>query len=217
LANLIQKIALLLGVGVICGRGAEFSHRVHLGLKLQCVTCHASAPASTRVEDSNLPKIEICQSCHTGGDGKARKLEFTIKQMRQTNLKAFSHQQHLKMGNVAPLIARAIDTKSYLSAPGDIRRHLNGASACTACHRGMAESDAVTRAAYPQMADCLVCHTKVDPPFSCSTCHADGPHLKPANHTPDLLDRHTTGKLNLDKSTCAVCHGRKFACLGCHQ
>lgn len=39
---------------------------------------------------------------------------------------------------------------------------------------------------------------------------------KPANHTPDFLDRHTTSKLNLDKSTGAACHGRRFTCLGCN-
>ena len=195
---------------------AEFSHRVHLALKLQCVTCHASATTSTRVADNNLPDPQICASCHTGKTGQAPKIESNIKQPRRTNLAKFSHQQHLKLGNVAPLLAKAIDAKTYLSAPGDIRRHLNGATACTACHRGLSQSDSVTAAAFPQMADCLVCHNKIDPPFSCTTCHMEGPHLKPANHTPDFLDRHTTGKLNLDKTTCAVCHGRQFTCLGCH-
>jgi len=66
------------------------------------------------------------------------------------------------------------------------------------------------------MADCLVCHNDIDPPYSCEFCHAKEAALKPASHAPDFLDTHTTGKLNLDKTTCAVCHGRRFHCLGCH-
>jgi hypothetical protein len=66
------------------------------------------------------------------------------------------------------------------------------------------------------MADCLVCHSQIDPPFSCEFCHAPGDHLKPVSHTPDFIDTHTSGKLKLDKSSCAVCHGRTFTCQGCH-
>ncbi len=80
----------------------------------------------------------------------------------------------------------------------------------------MEESDRVGPANMPQMADCLVCHNKIDNPFSCEFCHAKNANLKPANHSADFLDTHTAGKLKLDKTTCAVCHGRKFTCLGCH-
>ena len=68
----------------------------------------------------------------------------------------------------------------------------------------------------PQMADCLVCHTQIDAPFSCEKCHAKDAPLKPASHVPSFLNDHTSGKLNLDKVTCTVCHGREFRCLGCH-
>src|SRR5579862_2527176 len=121
------------------------------------------------------------------------------------------------MGNIAKLLARAIDTKSYLSAPGGIRPYLDSANACTACHRGLEESDAVTPAAMPLMADCLVCHAKIENPFSCDTCHAPGPALKPASHTANYLERHSRPTEKLDKPACAVCHGRRFTCLGCHS
>lgn len=131
---------------------------------------------------------------------------------------SFSHAQHLKMGNVAPQIAAAIDKKDYLQPAGDIRSHLNTTNSCQACHRGLEQSDQVTHANLPQMADCLVCHNRIDNPFSCETCHGknSAARLKPSNHTADLLDTHTSGRLGLDKTTCAVCHGRKFHCLGCH-
>ena len=66
------------------------------------------------------------------------------------------------------------------------------------------------------MADCLVCHNKVDPPFSCGFCHVEGANLKPASHAANFLESHSRKDANLDLKTCAVCHGRKFTCLGCH-
>jgi hypothetical protein len=184
-----------------------FSHRLHLKLNLTCISCHATAQTSTRIEDNNLPPQATCLKCHK---------QAIIKSPAKTLLARFDHQKHLRLGNVAPVIAAAIDSKAYLSSADDIRRHLNSKNACAACHRGMEESNAVTRSALPQMADCLVCHSHVEPPFSCEICHAKDAQLKPATHTPDFLDSHTRKTAKLDKPSCAVCHGRKFNCLGCH-
>jgi predicted CXXCH cytochrome family protein len=186
---------------------APFSHRLHLGLKLECATCHPAAGTSTRPEDNLLPTAQACVGCHK---------DAVIGVAPPTRVTHFSHAQHLKMGNVAPLIAAAIDKKTYLQPPKDIRAHLNSGNACQACHRGMEESDQVNSANMPQMADCLVCHNQIDAPFSCEKCHAKDAPLKPASHVPGFLNDHTSGKLNLDKTTCTVCHGREFRCLGCH-
>ena len=131
-------------------------------------------------------------------------------------LKPFSHKTHLKLGNIAPVIAQAIDRGTYLSPSGNIRQYLNTANPCQACHRGLEDSTRVSRTNMPQMADCLVCHNQIDPPDSCEFCHEPGPQLKPATHTPDLLDTHTRKNAIADKASCAICHGRKFTCLGCH-
>jgi hypothetical protein len=210
LAHLLQAVAAVLLVAGTA-QAAQFSHRVHLQLKLPCTGCHSSVPASTKVEDNNLPPGAVCISCHKDGE--------PIKAPRAARLSKFSHQQHLKLGNIAPLIVAAIDSKEYLSAPKNLRALLNSKNACEACHRGLPESDAVTDAAFPQMADCLVCHSKmekIEPPFSCTTCHAKSFNLMPANHDAQWLDFHGSGKANLDRQSCAVCHGRKFTCRGCH-
>lgn len=124
------------------------------------------------------------------------------------------------MGNIAPVIAAAIDSKEYLSAPDNLKSLLSNAkNACEACHRGLPDSEAVTDAAFPKMADCLVCHAKIekiDPPFSCPACHAKSFNLMPASHNSQWLDYHATGKANMDKQSCAVCHGKRFTCRGCH-
>jgi len=188
-----------------------FSHKLHLSLKLPCVTCHTAAVASTKASDNLLPAKTVCLRCHRDEDD-----DIQIPAPPKTRVAFFSHAQHLKMGNVAPLLAAAIDKGTYLQPSGDIRRYLNTTDACQACHRGLPESDRVTSAAMPQMADCLVCHTEIDNPFSCEKCHAKGAPLKPASHLPGFLSDHTSGKLNLDKASCVVCHGRNFRCLGCH-
>jgi hypothetical protein len=187
---------------------APFSHRIHLALKLECVVCHTAAPRSTQVEDNLLPSRQICLECHEDAAIPAR---------IPVRISKFSHELHLRMGNIAPILAAAIDHNNYLQPAGDIRPHLNTKNACEACHRGLEQSDRVTRAALPQMADCLVCHTQIEPPFSCQDCHPKDAQLAPASHdTPHFLDAHSSGRLQLDKSTCAVCHGRVFQCMGCH-
>ena len=186
---------------------APFSHKLHLSLELECITCHAAASGSTKASDNLLPAKAICLQCHEDAQ---------IPAPPKTRVAFFSHARHLRMGNLAPLIAAAIDKGNYLQPPGDIRRHLNTPDACQACHRGLAESAMVTPAAMPQMADCLVCHTEIDNPFSCEKCHAKDAPLKPASHLPGFLSDHTSGRLSLDKASCVVCHGRNFRCLGCH-
>jgi predicted CXXCH cytochrome family protein len=186
---------------------APFSHRLHLKLIPQCTTCHTAAETSTKPEDNLLPTKTVCAKCHKDG-------EVTIPAPPTTMVAHFSHAQHLKLGNVAPVIAAAIDKNDYLQPVGDIRRHLDTKNACEACHRGLQESDAVTHANLPQMADCLVCHNQIENPFSCEQCHAKTANLKPASHVAGFQDMHN--KPSIDKSGCAVCHGRSFRCLGCH-
>jgi hypothetical protein len=51
---------------------------------------------------------------------------------------------------------------------------------CGACHHGLLETDKVTGALFPSMAECLVCHQQVNPPRSCYRCHEqDDPRLQP--------------------------------------
>jgi hypothetical protein len=185
-----------------------FSHRVHLAAKLDCADCHSAALTSTRLDDNLLPKPAVCQRCHQMA---------AIGAPMVTRLARFNHQLHLKMGNLASVIAAAIDKKTYLTAPpASLRTQLNTQNPCEACHRGLQAADRPERSTLPQMADCLVCHNQIDLPYSCEFCHAKDDKLRPANHAADFLDTHTSGKLGLDKTTCAVCHGRGFRCLGCH-
>jgi predicted CXXCH cytochrome family protein len=184
-----------------------FSHKLHLQLKMQCVTCHTAAPSSTKASDNLMPAEKICLSCHKTA---------AIPAPPVLRVDKFNHQLHLKLGNAAPVIAAAIDSGAYLSPPGGIRSQLNTKNQCEACHRGMEVSEAVSRTNMPQMADCLVCHKEIEVPFSCEKCHDNVESLKPASHTELFIEQHSTGKAAFDKASCAVCHGRTFRCMGCH-
>jgi hypothetical protein len=196
----IPLLLIAIAGAAVAQTAQPFSHRIHLAAKLECSICHAG--------DNQLAKQSACLKCH-----KTAEIGPPIK----TRLARFDHQLHLKLGNVAPLIAAAIDKKTYLATPApDLRAQLNTQNPCEACHRGLEVSDRQDPSGLPQMADCLVCHNQIDPPYSCEFCHAKDAKLTPVGHTPDFLDTHTTGTLGFDKPTFAVCHGRKFHCLGCH-
>lgn len=198
---------------------APFSHKFHLELGLDCVKCHTGVTASTRAADNNLPPQTVCATCHQAPNEKPVKAE-----PRALNVGLFNHALHLKLGNAAPAINAAIAGKTYhTSAPwslplDQIKANLASAgnNACTACHRGVAGNEETNHSMFPQMADCLVCHAKIDVPFSCEKCHLPTQNIKPASHTANYVDFHSTGKANLDKQSCVICHGRKFQCLGCH-
>ena len=204
-----MKQALLILIAWGAATAAPFSHRIHLKLISDCAKCHSTAQSSTKAADNLLPSKTACAQCHKEG-------EVAIPAPGTTMVANFSHGFHLKMGNVAPILAAAIDKKDYLSNPGDIRRHLDNKNACEACHRGLEESDAVSKIDMPQMADCLVCHNQIDPPFSCAQCHdPKWPNLQPANHhDADFHDKHSSKAVV--KQGCSSCHGKTFTCMGCH-
>ncbi len=191
---------------------APFSHKTHLANKIECVVCHTGATASKTASDNLIPSNTVCAGCHTDD-----RRNFQPKQPRQTTVNKFNHQLHVRLGpTVAGTIVRAIDAKTYLGEPGDLRAQLDGTKhPCTGCHRGLAAADTTTQAHFPFMADCLVCHNQIDNPFSCEKCHTQTPEqLKPASHSTGFLDRHSNK--TVEKVGCAVCHGRRFTCLGCH-
>lgn len=204
----MMRLILLLSImGAAALDAAPFSHQLHLKLKPDCGSCHTAAATSTLASDNLLPDQKACQPCHESRE---------IPRPNSTRVAHFNHQLHGKLGNIAPILAAAIDKKQYLRPPGDIRAHLNGTNPCQACHRGLEESQQVSAVNMPGMADCIVCHSNIDNPFSCEKCHAKGDNLKPASHVEGFMSAHSAGNLNMDKASCTICHGTNFRCLGCH-
>ena len=61
-----------------------------------------------------------------------------------------------------------------------------------------------------------MCHNQINPPDSCKKCHSAETAVKPATHTTEWVNKHSDKQANIDKTGCAVCHGRNFRCQGCH-
>lgn len=218
MANQLQKVSILfLALGLAAASSAApprrpFSHKYHLTQVPSCETCHTAATTSTQAEDSLIPHESTCVTCHD---------EVRISPARPTGVQKFNHAKHVAMGSVAPLLASAIQNKTYLGThPATAAQLEAGKDACTGCHHGIAESEDVpvgkaTKAHFPAMADCLVCHNKINPPDSCAKCHvAPAAGFKPVTHDAAFSDNHATK--DVAKTECATCHGRKFTCKGCH-
>ena len=213
----MRLLALAVLAAPLAAQDWAFPHQTHLAMGLDCGTCHSKAAESSDVGDDLLPNHALCESCHNGQTAPAIDFAPLAERTPGERTFRFDHSFHLGLGEIAPLIATAIDSGNYYGKPGDARRFLDNASECSACHRGLEESIQVLAGAHmPQMADCIVCHTKIDNPFSCPECHVEGANLRPADHTREFIDTHSTGKAGLDKVSCQPCHGRDFGCMGCH-
>ena len=213
----MRLLALAMLAAPLVAQDWAFPHQPHLAMGLDCGTCHSEAADSSEAGDNLLPESALCEVCHNGQTAPAIDVAPLAARTTEARTFRFNHAFHLGLGEIAPLIADAIDTGNYFGKPGDARRFLDNASSCSACHRGLEESTEVLVGAHmPQMADCIVCHTKVDNPFSCPECHIEGANLRPPDHTREFIDTHSTGKAGLDKISCQPCHGRDFGCMGCH-
>jgi hypothetical protein len=213
--NSLSQAGFALGVPLLFGltlfSSPDFSHPVHLDLGLACTRCHAGAETGRLAADQMFPQPAVCLSCHS--DGKTTPLDpDRLRWTAPERTYRFDHAFHVRLGDLAPLLAAAIDGGKYFGSP-QIRPLLDRAGGCTACHRGLETSEATP---LPVMSDCLVCHSEIDNPFSCSYCHLEGVNLRPADHTPEFADLHSTGKIKLDKASCLPCHGTNFECRGCH-
>jgi len=220
----LRTIVPHLGLGVVAGlllspycpaqssadRQPGFSHRRHLARAgASCADCHASVLQSTSSEQNNLPDEKTCRRCHDD----ARPLP-PSPPIRRTY--RFDHKLHLGFGDLGPGLLRAIEERRHLAPSPGMAAQLRTGNACLACHRGVGDVDLATDAHLPRMADCLACHTKIDPPFSCPFCHTAEAQLRPQSHTIRFADAHSSRREVPDKTGCKVCHGVKFTCMGCH-
>lgn len=206
--------------------GLKFSHRFHLEKTgARCADCHSAVAASTAAGDRLLPAEKDCLRCHDGHRARNECGVCHVEGKRPPAAAAavpnlrFNHQLHLAMGDFGPALAAAIDGGKYLAPPAEarsVRSQLGGRNACAACHRGVERAGLATAANMPRMADCLVCHDRIEPPFSCEKCHMNTAVLKPASHTAEYLESHSRRDAQLDKAACRICHGENFRCMGCH-
>lgn len=111
--------------------------------------CHTKATTSIKLADNLLPTADACVACHK---------DVKIKTPGPLRLQNFDHALHVKHE-----LLRGCDRNAAT---------LGHEKCVAACHRGTESSTAIkadVKQHFPHMADCLVCHIKIDPPFSCET------------------------------------------------
>ncbi len=189
---------LLFGLAILAS--PDFSHPVHLELGLACAHCHAGAETSRQAGDQIFPRPAVCLSCHSDAGSTpldAARLRWTAPERTYR----FDHAFHVRLGDLAPFLAAAIDDGKYLGSP-EIRPLLERAGDCTACHRGLE----LRRGPRP----CPSCRTawsatrRSTTPSVAATATWRGVNLRPADHTQEFADLHGTGKIQLDKASCAA-------------
>jgi hypothetical protein len=129
-----------------------FSHKIHSGVGIKCLDCHAIKPPGDR---AGFPAEAICMSCHLTikKDSPAiRKLADFAKQKRPVpwvrvyklpKTVYFSHEVH------------------YKQAGAD----------CTVCHGPIGEREALGQEKSMAMVDCMKCHDQYKASNKCDLCH----------------------------------------------
>ena len=78
--------------------------------------CHAGAETSRQAGDQIFPQPAVCLSCHSGG--KATNLDpARLNWSAPERIYRFDHGFHVRLGNLAPFLASAIDGGSYSALP----------------------------------------------------------------------------------------------------
>ncbi|HZM01085.1 MAG TPA: cytochrome c3 family protein, partial [Planctomycetota bacterium] len=99
--------------------------------------------------------------------------------------------------------------------------HVSSGLACTVCHQGIEESEAVDDTLAVEMATCVGCHERAGMPKEeeCSVCHKElSPDRAPFNHAQAWKRRHgqtVRAEMGGAANDCRLCHSDQ-ACTACH-
>ncbi|MCE5270325.1 cytochrome c3 family protein [bacterium] len=183
-----------LGLGAMPRRedaGVTFSHKLHLGMGIECNACHAKADSSRLGTDDLMPVQANCLECHGEQD-----------------LKGWTTRTD------SPRMGRLV--KDY-SPKFTHARHVEEKIDCQRCHVGIAESDSSSTTHMPVMALCMHCHDGVKAGKECSLCHIEPNGPRPADHVMPAWSKQHGDKARMDNgAACTMCHERND-CQQCHQ
>jgi mono/diheme cytochrome c family protein len=134
------------------GQPVPFSHKLHVGLLLECSDCHVNVQLSP---DMSLPSPSTCMNCHAAVD----KDRPEIKRLAQMAAPG----DVISWARVYPM------TVGIRFAHG---MHLLAGAQCVSCHGRVAEASGLSeQTAVTSMASCISCHREQGAPTRCSVCH----------------------------------------------
>lgn len=129
-----------------------FSHKTHVGVGVQCQTCHTNPGAGTQM---TFPATSTCMACHT-----------SIAANRPAIVKL---TEFAKSNQAIPWV------RVYEVLPGVTwthRSHLQAGIRCETCHGAVGELDAMAKVtAVTGMASCISCHQAQKASTACVICH----------------------------------------------
>jgi hypothetical protein len=129
-----------------------YSHRTHLALGLQCLTCHETAERDAL---ATLPPTATCMGCHAGVRTDSAHIQ---------TLKAWDDKK-------APVPWRRVYRLPdfvYFSHT----QHVTGAAiGCDTCHGDVAQMDRMQKVKDISMPACIECHKSRSAPVQCDSCH----------------------------------------------
>jgi hypothetical protein len=234
LSTLIRTILLISIIAVIssCFYAVKhpdsmiFSHKVHIEMDVECLTCHDGIENSENDLNSHLPSMGICEECHEEvNDTDSCSMchpDLAINpeslHKRYTNL-IFSHNVHIEMDVECILChpyAQSSTVSSEILIPVNPFQNNEHTGLCADCHEAESSDD------------CATCHSDIEKPSSlfstrtdltfshnlhaemdleCQTCHIS------------IIESNTIMSSRLpEMSICAECHDEvENNCTMCHN
>ncbi len=155
------------------GKDLIFPHAVHTDSEIACLRCHTGVNESTRAKDRFSPTMELCWSCHNGGDApnflpvNGTNLDGQIMPLTSTCLnchKGDGSESFLPVNHDAfwkdshGLAARGNQSDCY---------QCHESAGCTSCHDGRVDS-----AVHPRFYQTTHGIEAQANPQKCGTCHS---------------------------------------------
>ena len=129
-----------------------FSHKVHLGLGLNCLSCH---PIAAPGFEAGLPPEDQCMLCHA-----------SVKKESPAIQKLAAHEASGK-----PLKWARIYTIPKFVWFSHQSHYQDAGLACEQCHGPVSERDQIVKEKPTSMEFCMDCHAQRAAPNGCDFCH----------------------------------------------
>lgn len=128
-----------------------YSHKTHMGLGLQCKTCHSNPDPG---EVMGFPPETFCMGCH-----RAVKTDSPHIQKLAAAAKDKSPIPWVRVYQIPSYV--------YFSH----RVHTQAGATCETCHGPVADRAVITKEVEHTMRSCMACHAANNAPNNCDTCH----------------------------------------------
>ena len=179
-------------------RPAKFSHKVHVVKQsIDCEDCHTQAKDA---DHAGMPTLGTCSLCHSSDEDAAK---------------------YIKPFEIDGKISWTEATKIPDEVKFSHKLHAEKGAACEECHKGIKDSDGISRKVRVDMDGCLKCHNPKKIAADCKTCHKDvDKKWKPASHEHNWKRMHgQVARANVVppmENRCSLCHTDN-TCAACHK